>query len=385
MRYWILALMAVVSGTLFGVGITVMELGASLTSTVDASLPTKPAEISPDAPRVVADQEEYHFGSMERDSTKSHVFTIRNEGKSLLVLKKGQSTCRCTKFQIENTDLKPGESTTVAIDWHATVPPGSFRQSATIETNDPARPMLTFTIEGDVTTSIKVVPDELVFTAISLNEPHSADASIYSYRDGELKVMGYEFLESANTDKYEFRAEPMPADKVSEEKDAKTGVIVHVTVKPGLPLGAFRQKIKITLNENNEPVELPIMGNTVSDVTLAGPNWDEDRGLLTLGTFSSREGMRAELFILAHGPHRKQLHPTIKQINPDIMKVTFGEPVEGGADSLIRIPMTLEIPPGLQPMLHLGGQEGKLGEILINTSDPEAETIRVRVRFAIAE
>ena len=59
----------------------------------------------------VVDQVEYDFGTMERESRKSHRFTIRNEGKGSLVLKKGDTTCRCTKFEIAKTELAPGETT----------------------------------------------------------------------------------------------------------------------------------------------------------------------------------------------------------------------------------------------------------------------------------
>jgi hypothetical protein len=385
MRYWLLVFLAIFLGAAFGLGLTVMELGASLTRTVDASLPARAVVVPPDAPRVVADQEEYNFGSMEREGRKSHVFTIRNAGRSPLVLTKGESTCRCTKFEIADTNLKPGESTTVTIEWHATVPPGSFRQSATIGTNDPTRPQLTFTISGDVTSSYRVVPDSVAFSSISVNEPHTAEVKIYSYRPGQLELTGHEFTDPSSADHFEFRAEQMPAKMVQEEKDAQSGVLMHVTVKPGLPLGAFRQKIKIQLNQDNEPMELPIEGMTVSDVVVAGRNWDDDRSLLSLGTVNSRDGAKAELFILAHGPHQKQLHPTVKQITPDVLKVTFGQLVGGTGDSPVRVPLTVEIPPGTPAMLHLGGEEGKLGEILIDTNDPEAATIRIRVRFAISE
>jgi len=35
--------------------------------------------------------------------------------------------------------------------------------------------------------------------------------------------------------------------------------------------------------------------------------------------------------------------------------------------------------------VHLGGQEGKVGEILIDTGDLDAQTLRILVRFAVGE
>jgi hypothetical protein len=393
MRIWFLVAAAIVLGLAFGYGLTVMELGASPVGSVDSVLNFQTPKPVGNGPRVVADNEEYKFGSMERESYKSHVFTVRNEGHEPLILKKGESTCRCTKFEIGDKNLKtgesitinPGESATVNVQWHATVPPGTFRQSATIETNDSSRPQLTFTITGDVTASHRMTPDNLVFSSVSASEPHTADVSIYCYRSGQLEVTSHQFTDASTADKFDFKSEPMPANLVKDDKDAQSGVILHVTVKPGLPLGEFHQKLQIHLNQLEDAIELPIVGTTVSDLVIAGRGWDDDHSLLTLGTFSSHDGAKAELYILAHGRHRKDLHPTIKEVTPDVLKVKLGKPVATVDDGPVRVPVTVEIPPGSPAMLHLGGEEGKLGNILIDTGDKEAEQIRIRVRFAIGE
>jgi hypothetical protein len=393
MRIWFLVAVAIVLGLAFGYGLTAMELGTSPVGTVDSVLNFRTPKPVGNGPRVVADEEEYKFGSMERESHKSHVFTVRNEGHEPLLLKKGESTCRCTKFEIGDKNLKtgesvtvnPGDSTTVNIEWHATVPPGPFRQSATIDTNDSSRPQLTFTISGDVTASHRMVPDNLVFSSILASQPHTADVSIYSYRPGQLEVTSHQFTDASTADKFEFKSEPMPATLVKDDKDANSGVILHVTVKPGLPLGEFHQKLQIHLNQLEDALELPIEGTTVSDLVIAGRGWDDDRSLLTLGTINSRDGTKAELYILANGRHRQDLHPTVKEVKPDVLKVTIGEPAATTADGPIRVPVEVEIPPGSPPMLHLGGEEGKLGNILIDTGDKDADQIRIRVRFAIGE
>src|SRR5262249_3084559 len=124
MRFWMLILIAMLLGLTFGVGLTVIELGASPAGAIDSMFSGKPVVVDANGPKAVADSESYDFGRMERDSFKSHTFTIRNEGHSPLLLVKGDSTCRCTTFEVGKTNLAPGESTDVKIEWHATVPPG---------------------------------------------------------------------------------------------------------------------------------------------------------------------------------------------------------------------------------------------------------------------
>jgi hypothetical protein len=151
-------------------------------------------------------------------------------------------------------------------------------------------------------------------------------------------------------------------------------------------LGTLRQKIELKLNLDGEPtVEIPISGNIVSDVLLVGRNWDADRGLLRFDSVSSSEGAKAELFLQVHGVHRQQFHPKVAEVSPaEDLKVTIGELGELPGD-LLRVPVTVEIPRGARAGSHLGGQEGKLGEITIDTGDTDGEKLRLKVRFAVVE
>jgi hypothetical protein len=300
---------------------------------------------------------------------------------------KGTSTCRCTKFEIVKTDLQPGESTEVNIDWHASsVPIGPFRQSATINTNDPARPQILFTIHGDVTYSFRLVPDTIVLTGVPVNQERTGEARIYSYRPSQLEVTSHEFTDAATADRFDVHIQPLAEAQVKEEKNAQSGVLVSATVKPGLPVGSFRQKIQLKLNLADEPkVDLGIEGTIVSDVLLVGRGWDGDHGLLSFPTVNRTDGAKADLFILAQGDHRKEVRPKVQQVSPEFLKVTVGEPVELPGGTQVRIPLTVEIPRDLPPQAHMGGVEGKLGEIVLSTGHPEAKELKLRVRFTIVE
>src|SRR5262249_7240815 len=125
--------------------------------------------------------------------------------------------------------------------------------------------------------------------------------------------------------------------------------------------------------------------NLVSDLLVVGRGWDDDHSLLTFETVNAQDGAKAQLFILAGGPHRHEGHPKIKGISPDTLKATLGEPTEVTASEQIRIPITIAIPPGSGPAIHLGGAEEKLGEIILDTGLSEARTMKIRVRYAIKE
>jgi hypothetical protein len=388
MRLSMLILLAVVLGLTFGVGITVMELGAAPAGNVADAFAANPGPIDPNGPKAVLEgSDEFDFGSMERESFKSHVFTIRNDGQKLLILEKGESSCRCTTFEVAKTHLQPGESAEVKIEWQArNWAPPQFRQSATVNTNDPANPQISFSIVGKVTSSHKVVPDSVVFTDAAVNQPHTAEVKIYSFRPGKLELVGApEFSNSELADKMEVHAEPMSEEMLHEEADAQSGLLVTITVKPGLPLGPFRQKIDLRLNVDDNPVStISVEGTVISDIVVVGGRyWDKDNDVIRFDTLNAREGASTKLFILASGPYRDQVKPKLKSVSPEFLKVTVGEPAAIEGSEQVRVPLSIEIPPDAPPGNHMGGKGGKLGEIVLETGHPEAATMKIPVRFAI--
>jgi Protein of unknown function (DUF1573) len=385
MRFWMLIIAAILLGLGFGLGITIVELGPTPAGNVAEVMAAKTGVASEHGPRVALDAEEFDFGTMERGSHKSHTFVVRNDGHAPLLLKKGDTTCRCTKFDIVKTELAPGESTAVELEWQATVPPGQFRQSATIDTNDPAVPQLKLSIVGKVTSSFRVDPETITFSGISVTESHTAKVRIFSYRPGKLEVLSTQLDDTPNADKFEVHVEPMPEETVKAEENAQSGVLLVVTAKPGLPLGAFRQKIDLKLNVSEDVVSVPIEGTTESNLQVAGKGWDRNRGILIFDNVVSSVGAKANLILLARSPDRTKLHPSIKEVTPDILKVTFGQPIEATGEGSVRVPFTVEIPPGTKPVAHLGGAGGNLGEILIDTGDPETPTVKLRVQFAVQD
>ena len=76
-------------------------------------------------PKAVTQELNYAFGRMQLGTTKSHSFTIRNEGEAELQLTAGTTTCKCTEFDFDPSEdvelksvvVKPGESIDLIIRW----------------------------------------------------------------------------------------------------------------------------------------------------------------------------------------------------------------------------------------------------------------------------
>jgi hypothetical protein len=233
---------------------------------------------------VLVGSDTFEFGVMEQDTSRWHEFEIRNEGEAPLKLIKRSTTCKCTMSELNKEHLAPGESTKVKLEWRGSQE-GPFRHGALIETNDPRRQFINLTIEGQVTHSHRVAPQELVFSSISVSEEASAQLNIYGFHSGELRIKNHQFGEPSTADRFELQIEDMPAEQLEKVDGAKTGKIARLIVKPGLPLGQIRQTIRIALDLPGDPVvEVPIEGYVTGDISIVGPrNWDDERGVLSLG------------------------------------------------------------------------------------------------------
>ena len=64
------------------------------------------------------------------------------------------------------------------------------------------------------------------------------------------------------------------------------------------------------------------------------------------------------------------------------MKVTIGEPKKL-KDTLVQVPLEIEIPPGTRPMVRLDTAQGEPGKIILSTTHPKIKELSIGVQFAV--
>lgn len=384
------AFVAAVTGVLFGLGLTIAELGAYNATPVDFGANenlTRGRRNQPLPKVVLPEGEKYDFGTMKRDTTRSHDFVIRNDGDAPLELTTGETSCKCTISELDNDTLAPGSSTTIRMEWTAITDVGPFRQTAQIKTNDPRRPEFELVIEGRVVLSHRVAPEELAFNDILVSQPTTATVHIYAYDEPQIGVKDYEFLNAATAEYFDFAIEEMPADQVGQEKDAKAGKIGKVTVKPGLPLGEIHQTIRLTLDLPEEPkADILIQGRVVGDITVMGPikQWNDEYQLLRLGRVKSDQGAKSQgMYFLVKGEHREGLNFKVKSVEPEFLKVHIDPPQETTSASLVRVPFTVEAPPGSPPGEHNGTLNRPFGKVEVETGHPTSPRLLFNVSLVV--
>ena len=148
-------------------------------------------------------------------------------------------------------------------------------------------------------------------------------------------------------------------------------------------MGAFRQKILIRTNVATPPLEVPVVGTVVGDIKIVavGGGWNDATGTLTLGTVKSGEEVMRQLILVVRGPHRRSVTFGPVRCVPEFLDVKLGEKKE--TETSVTMPVTIRIPKGSPAANYLGGEQGELGEIMIEAGHPQVPRVRIRVRFAV--
>jgi hypothetical protein len=361
--------------------------GGGLAEMQEAPAAPKPKR-SAEGPRggavATVDEPTYDFGVMEQKGTGKHAFTIKNTGTINLTLSKGHTTCKCTLADIDKAEVPPGESTQVTLEWHGKLFEGEYRQSATIGTNDPERPQVTLAVTGRILALVKAVPTDVVFSALSPNRSSTTEVKFFGFVPAPLALSNQQWLEPRTAPYFDVQIDPMPADMVQNEKNAKSGLILRLTVKPGLPIGSFRQTLRAHTNVDDvKEIELPIHGTVVGTVSVSGRDWDNEKGVLLLGRVPQGVGEERSLRIMCRGPDREKIQLKLAEVSPSFLQVEIGQ-AEKSRGTIRQVPLLIRIPKGSPTANHFGGDgAAPTGRILLETGLPDMPPLLIRVWFAV--
>jgi hypothetical protein len=333
-------------------------------------------------PRVQVDEPRFNFGSMQRGTSKSHRFIVKNVGTAPLTLRVGQTTCKCTLGEVSDDAIPPGGSTEVLLEWKAVTDRGPFQQSATLITNDPLASTVDLSIEGHVTEPTNISPPEFLFDKIGAGESKSAEVIVMAMLEDELTVSEAKISDSATSDHFEIQIEPVEKDQLPDPA-AKQGVRITVTARPGLPIGRLSQWLSLRTNlADAEELEIPLVGRVAGEISVHGIDWNEEAGVLSLGKVKSSEGRQGRVNIVIRGSGAADVKLEVKSSDPAELKTSIAAPKKI-TDELVHVPVVIEVPAGTRPMVRLGTAQGEEGRVVIRTTHPTIKELVLGVRFAV--
>ena len=101
------------------------------------------------APRAVVPFNGFSFGDVYRGEVISQIFVIRNEGDAELQIKDFKGDCGCTASRSDKV-ISPGKEGIAEVEVQTVSQSGLINKTAIMHTNDPDRPVITFSLSANV-------------------------------------------------------------------------------------------------------------------------------------------------------------------------------------------------------------------------------------------
>lgn len=357
------------------IGAIAEEMSQTLTPTDGAKL-------------VVVNGEVHKFGVMEHNSKLSHEFLVKNEGTSPLRIESGGTSCpACTVSELPKNVIEPGETVPIKVEWKSTTPDFDYRKEAYIKTSDPKRRVLLLVVQGQVLQSLRVQPEDVTIDNIPASEGATRRFYVVVTKERPLNIKGYEFKLGDNAEYFDVKYRPATVEELRQHQAAKLGYAVDLTVKPGLPLGAVRQTLKIFTDwPEMDEVSVTIQGTVTSDISLlGGKNFEPKNNLVKIGVVKQGTEAKVTIPLLVRGPLRNEVQFKVGEIDPPgTLKVDIGEPKSINEGAVVMRVVTITVPADCPPVSRFGGVDlSDYGKIVLETTHPDAKQVQMIVRFAV--
>jgi hypothetical protein len=102
------------------------------------------------APKAAFDMQFNHFGSVGRNQTLSHDFTLTNTGAAPLLIRHVGASGPNVSYSVPKTSVAPGESIVIRVTLRTPASAERVSESVSLVVNDPARPMRELRVSANV-------------------------------------------------------------------------------------------------------------------------------------------------------------------------------------------------------------------------------------------
>ena len=113
----------------------------SLYTNIEEYFPPMSQEELAAAPLVTYDKVEHDFGRVAKNSIVKTTFTIKNDGKKDLIIRKAESNCACIQTSISSDTIKPGESAELEVEFNTRSRRSNQQKAVTVYANSPTKPI----------------------------------------------------------------------------------------------------------------------------------------------------------------------------------------------------------------------------------------------------
>jgi hypothetical protein len=311
-----------------------------------SSTPTLPAKIA-------FGETTYDFGHVDQGTKVRHIFTFRNAGGLDLTIDNVRPSCECTATVVPARVITAGADGTIEVEFDPATDAGRQARTIAVYSNDPAQPVTTLTLRGNVEADVYADPSRLYVGHLSrgqsaTNEIRIAVAEHAAVRASSVEAAGKTIEATLLT----------AAPGTSSQR-------VRVATKPDAPLGRFDVSLVIHTDSRQQPtLTVPVTGVVDGDIVVSPAE-------LTFGAITA--GQPASLTLGLHNQGKSPVHVTTADVVPAIGHAQL-RAVRDGQDYRLKVELSDLLPPGrLQ------------GTVEIHTDDPEQSLIAVSVSGRVVE
>lgn len=330
-------------------------------------------EIPGPAPTLILEEATTHqFGLMGQEEIGTKEYTIGNEGPGDLILTGTQPSCSCTVGNLkpgESVTVKPGEQFLLKIQWETRQFTGPYEKYASIETNDPRRPVITFTMKGEIQPDFIIMPEggSIEARQVANDRPHEFSAILSCPTRPETAIVS---MTSSKPELLQLSQRPLDEKELANLGLKKGAVRVGIQIQPTSQLGPFLEELVLqTDHPKRSELRLSIGG------TLVGPISVVPSSIRMRDVYTNR-GQQTSVILWVRGQETTTFEVAKK---PDALELTI-VPVEDKAKGENAVGrayrMTVSVKPGTPP--------GVLDDpIILKTDHPNASELMIPVEIRI--
>ncbi len=407
MKALIAAITAAALGSVLGYGLASYSSGR--TTGFDVLAPLYAAETDPwleplegeQQPKLVIDDDNFDLGILPLDATVSHEFVISNQGDAPLRLRADQIIYEEYEFKLEKNELAPNESTTLRIWWtprssdaQGTWTPmdsaGPFTQLISVSSNDPEVPRKLLAVQGIHVPPAAIEKSEFALGLCDPDAEQKLETLVYVYHTDNLQLQTPQMMNGSLAEFFSVATEPLSAEELQQLPGEfglrpKSGFRVSVTLKAGLPMGEFQQRIVLPFIPRSKlEVGIDVTGAVKSDMRLGGRNWHSRLKVLDFSGVQAQDGATAEMAVFVTGEFRDKFNLRFTGAEPSFLTVNIYEPTETADGQTAIYVIQGVVPPNSPPVELAGPLEGsEYGILRFETDHPRLRTFEIAVRLTV--
>lgn len=188
---------------------------ASQPTSAPASQPAAPA------PRIVLSQNAWDFGEVWHPLSPVLKLGVKNEGNADLLISRVKTTCGCTLASAGKSQLNPGESTEIRVEFETRGKQEKVTSKVLIDSNDSERPHIEFPVSGFVKRAVTREPlGGLVIRTLSTAPGQIGNLRLKNQTEQPLKLK----LLAKNIDELDV--------EIKEDKPGQECTLIGRTTKP---------------------------------------------------------------------------------------------------------------------------------------------------------